>query len=414
MDQSNTSGGSGSASGPPAGFDGPIIPSMIPAPPTDAANSLAHSFTAVSITLNVVSFLLIGARVWTRSFPVFHMGWEDYVIIAAWALVLSNSILLMLTVPYAFGADPAAITLADVIYSNKLAILSQPIWAWSMAAIKVSVAGMLLRLERRKGIRQFLWGMIVVQIAVCIYSTVAALIQCIPLNAAWDLLGQVEGAKCWTKQAIRVNSICVSSFNIITDMILALMPVTFLRKVQIPLRERVIIAILMGLGIFASAASIVKANFAANFGKGPDPNLEGISVGTWSVVEEQVAFIAACIPCLRKPFQQVLQHFGLVTSRGGSTAKKSNPSGYGRMEGHSKGFSQSNGAIKMKSLNSSHGGQSEEDILAEARNKEAGVNVTETEIWRTTEVRVDLEQGQQGRQGRLGMGRDQWSTDREC
>lgn len=411
MDPSYTSGGSGSASGPPAGFSGPPVPSMIPSPPSPAANSLAHSFTAVALTLNIISFLLVGARVWTRSFPVFHMGWDDYVICVAWALVLTNSVLLMLTVPYTFGGDPSTFTLADVIYSNKLAILSQPIWAWSMAAIKVSVAGMLLRLERRKVVRQFLYVMIVLQVAVCIYSTIAAVIQCIPLNAAWDLLGLVKDARCWSKQAIRVNSICVSSFNIVTDVILALMPVTFLRKVQIPVRERVVIAILMGLGVFASAASIVKAVIAANFGKTDDPNLEGISIGTWSVVEEQVAFIAACIPCLRKPFQQVLQHFGLVTSISGSTAKKSGPSGYGRMNGHSKGFSNSNGAIKMKSLTSSHA-QSEEDILAEARNnKEAGVTVAESEIWRTTEVRVDLEQGQR-RQGGQGMGRDQWGPER--
>ncbi|KAK3364881.1 hypothetical protein B0T24DRAFT_712202 [Lasiosphaeria ovina] len=57
------------------------------------------------------------------------------------------------------------------------------------------------------------------------------------------------------------------------------------------------IGVLMALGIFAAAASIVKAVVAADFGKTDDPNLEGISVGMWSLVEEQVAFIAACIPC---------------------------------------------------------------------------------------------------------------------
>ncbi|KAK4654003.1 hypothetical protein QC762_400290 [Podospora pseudocomata] len=379
-----TSGASGSASGPPPGaFAGPPDPSLIPSVPTDAANTAAHSFTAAAVTLNIISFILFSARLWTRSFPVFHMGWDDYVISAAWVLVLTNSILLILTVPYTFGGDPSTFTLADVIYSNKLAVLSQPIWAWSMAAIKISVAGMLLRLEQRKSVRHFLWVMIALQVIVSIYGTLAAVLQCIPLHAAWDLLGLVADAKCWSKGAIRVNSICIASFNIVTDVIFALMPVTFLRKVQIPLRERIVIGVLMALGIFASAASIVKATMAANFGLTEDPNLEGIQMGTWSLVEEQVAFIAACIPCLRKPFQQVLQHFGLATAN--ASTKKTGATGYGRMNGTS-GVSNVNGAIRMKSLNSSRA-QSEEDILGP--NGQNG----EAEIWRTTEVRVDLEGG---------------------
>ncbi|KAK4169571.1 hypothetical protein QBC43DRAFT_340889 [Cladorrhinum sp. PSN259] len=389
MDPTNTSGGSGSVSGPAPGFAGPPDPSLIPSPPSPEANALAHSFTAAAVTLNVISFLLFGGRLWTRSFPVFHMGWDDYVIIAAWILVLTNSTLLILTVPYTFGGDPSAFTLADVIYSNKLAVLSQPIWAWSMVTIKISVAGMLLRLERRKPVRNFLYVMIALQVLLGVYSTIAAVIQCIPLRAAWDILGIIKDKKCWSKSAIRYNSISVASFNIVTDVIFALMPITFLIKVQIPVRERVVIALLMSLGVFASAASIVKATISVNFGRTNDPNREGIAMGTWSVVEEQVAFIAACIPCLRKPFQQFLQRLGLVTVNN-STAKKTGPTGYpsngfSRMNGHS---NHTNGAIRMKSLTSSHA-QSEEDILAEDR-KDGGVGVAEREIWRTTELHCSV------------------------
>ncbi|KAK4225623.1 hypothetical protein QBC38DRAFT_510919 [Podospora fimiseda] len=384
----------GAPGGPPPGaFD----PSLIPSPPSEAANAVAHSFTAAAVTLNIISFLLFVGRMYTRSFPVFQMKWDDWVLAAAWVFVVTNSVLLIMTVPYTFGGDPMAFTLADVIYSNKLAVLSQPIWAWSMATIKISVAGMLLRLERRKPVRTFLWVMIVLIAIVCLYSTLSSLLQCIPLAGAWDLLNMMVDKKCWTKEVIRINSICVSSFNIVTDVIFALMPVTFLRNLQIPLRERIVIAILMGLGVFASAASIVKAVIAANFGKGPDPNLEGINMGTWSVVEEQVAFIAACVPCLRKPFKRVLQKFGLasVSAATKQTGNGYGTSGYGRMGTSTKN---TNGAIRMKSLTSSRA-QSEEDILSDDH-KGGDAAVTEAEIWRTTEVRVDLEQGQRGAAGR--------------
>jgi len=367
------------------GAFGPPDPSLIPAPPTDAANSLAHSFVAVAITLNIISFLLFSGRLWTRAFPVFHMGWDDYVICAAWAFILSNSILLILTVPYAFSGDLSTFTVADVMYSNKLAILSQPLWAWSMAAIKISVAGMLLRLEQQRFIRRFLWTMIWLQVVVAVYNTLSTTLQCIPLRAAWDILGLMTDAKCWGKNAIRINSICTSSFNIVTDVIFALMPVTFLRKVQIPLRERIVIGLLMALGIFASVASIIKATIAANFGRTDDPNLEGIEMGTWSLIEEQIAFIAACIPCLRKPFQQVLRRFGLVSTLNNTSVKPTAGSGYGRMNGHN--VSNVNGAIRMNSMTSSRA-QSEEDILGFERGTKPGVGPS-GQIWRTTELRLE-------------------------
>lgn len=103
--------------------------------------------------------------------------------------MLVNSIMLLKTVPYVFDRDPNTITLQDIIDSNRLAVISQPIWAWAMTGIKVSVALMLLRVEQEIGWRRFLWVMIGLQIVVCIYNNIAQALQCVPLEAAWDLLG---------------------------------------------------------------------------------------------------------------------------------------------------------------------------------------------------------------------------------
>jgi hypothetical protein len=263
-----------------------------------------------------------------------------------------------------------------------------------MAAIKIGIAAMLLRLQQDKNWRRFLWGMIVLQIIIAVYNTFAQLLQCIPLRAAWDFLGLVE-AKCWSDYAIRTSSIIVSSFNVATDIIFSLIPITFLRKVQRPLRERVIIGLLMALGLFASAASIAKIVAATNFGNTGDPTAEGISVGMWSCIEELVGFIAASIPCLKSPFQRVLVHFNLVSmgtkrpTYGGYNSK-----GYGNMGGDNTSRSKTansttdayHSAIKMKSMRSMDtDGHSEENILA------ADDTIKNPEIWCTTEVRMQEE-----------------------
>lgn len=216
-----------------------------------------------------------------------------------------------------------------------------------------------------------------------IYNLIAQLTQCIPLHKTWDLLGQVPG-KCWGPDAVRANLFAVSVMNFVTDFIIAALPITFLTKVQRPLRERVIIGALMGLGVFAGVSSIVKMVFAARFGKTGDMDLDGIRVGLWSMIEETVGFIAACIPCLRSPFQKCLEFFGIASTRGKSAYGR----GYGQMYGES-GMNgamskQQSSAIRMKSMRSADAA-SEENILP------SGAEGKNNEIWCTTEVEVGEE-----------------------
>ena len=308
---------------------------------------------------------------------------------------MTDSGLLLAACPWLFYRDVNTITLADVQDAFKLAVLAQPIWAWSMALIKCGIAAMLLRLQTQKSWRQFLWFMIAVQLVMAIYNTISQLLQCIPLSGAWDLLG-VSNAKCWSKSAVRSSSIAVSSVNIVTDVIFSLLPITFLHKVQRPLRERVIIGILMGLGLFASAASICKVVAATKYGATGDQTAEGIEVGMWSCLENLVGFIAATIPSLKAPFQKVLGHFGLIsvikpTTYGGSYGQMggsayprgTNISSKGTMS-HS--HSRSRDMIKLKDIRTADT-CSEENILPIEKDGMGG----RPEIWCTTEMRMDEE-----------------------
>jgi hypothetical protein len=218
-----------------------------------------------------------------------------------------------MTVPYTFGDDPNTFFLSDAETSFKHAVIAQPLWAWSMATVKISFALMLLRIEQAHRWRQFLWAMIVVQLIVGFYNTLTILLQCVPLHKAWDLVGAVPGT-CWSRRAQSTSTIGVSVINIITDFIFALLPVNFLQKIPRPVRERMVIGILMGLGVFAGIASIIKITVAARFGRTGDMINESVLIGMWSVIEELVGLIVICVPCLRSPFQRAVQTVTGVTT----------------------------------------------------------------------------------------------------
>ncbi|KAF2712694.1 hypothetical protein K504DRAFT_464756 [Pleomassaria siparia CBS 279.74] len=383
----------------------PTNMSQIPSIPSDIAMHYARSFAGVAISLSIVSFFIFVGRLWTKNFPVRRMQIDDWIVILAWMVMQIDVIVLLFTIPMVFGHDRYSSTLQDSSNAFRWAVISQPLWAWSMALIKISVALMLLRLEQELPWRRFLWSMIALQATVGVYNTLAQVMQCIPLHAVWDLLGQTP-AKCWSPSALRINIICVSTINVATDFVFALLPISFLRKVNRPLRERIVIGVLMALGILTGGASIMKMVVSVTFDRTGDRDAEGIQIGMWSCIEELTGFIAACIPCLRSPFQRALEHFGFVQGATVATTGPKGGRGYGQVYdaggGGGGGDSQQqynhprvgrtrktstiggikhshSQAIRMHSLRSPDT-QSEEDILMSDDGTKNG------EIWCTTEV----------------------------
>ncbi|EAT83653.2 hypothetical protein SNOG_08485 [Parastagonospora nodorum SN15] len=61
-----------------------------------------------------------------------------------------------------------------------------------------------------------------------------------------------------------------SSINIATDLIFALLPIPMVWRLQLNLRTRIGLAIVLSLGLFASAVAIYKTPMQYNFFKQPD------------------------------------------------------------------------------------------------------------------------------------------------
>jgi hypothetical protein len=68
----------------------------------------------------------------------------------------------------------------------------------------------------------------------------------------------------------------------------------------------------MGLGLVASIASVFKA-VNSNVVKGSrDGTWDSVPLVVWGFVEEHLAIIAACIPCLKALFEQLLRRAGFT------------------------------------------------------------------------------------------------------
>jgi NADH:ubiquinone oxidoreductase subunit K len=200
-------------------------------------------------------------------------------------------------------------TSATLQQSVKHGVLAVPIWGFAIGFIKISVACLLLRFQPERSWKICLYALITILTIVTLGASIFAAFQCLPLAAIWD--PTIVGARCVGPDPVRVVSNLFGGFCILTDIILSLFPLTFLVKLRRPLIEKVLIYMLMGVGLTASAASITKAVVIQQWVHDIDGTYVGFTISTLASVEMLIGSIAACLPCLKSTIQGLLASMGI-------------------------------------------------------------------------------------------------------
>jgi hypothetical protein len=205
---------------------------------------------------------------------------------------------------------PQNISFPTMTNAMKLSYLAIPVWGAAMTCIKISVALSLLRIPVNRLWTVFLYSVTAVQVAYFIGNTVFACLACQPLAGIWDF--SVTDAYCLGPGAALIASYVGSAVNITTDLLLSLAPMVMLWNLHRPLRERVLVCCLMGMGLLASASCIVKAVIVRDWGRTDiDTWSLAMSIATWTMVEQLLAVMAACSPSLKGPLERALRRFGV-------------------------------------------------------------------------------------------------------
>jgi len=212
---------------------------------------------------------------------------------------------------------PGAISIPTVTHAVKHAYLAIPVWVAAMTCIKLSVVLTLLRIPVNRRWTFFLYTVATLQAIYFIGNVVFAFVQCRPLAAVWDpVLAADPSSVCLGAAATRITSNVSSGINTATDLALSMAPMVILWKMHRPLRERILVCALMAVGLLASASSLVKAITIQEWGN-PDVDSWALaeSIATWTVVEQELAVLAACSPSLKGPLQRLLGRMGIALTR---------------------------------------------------------------------------------------------------
>ncbi|KAK8041736.1 hypothetical protein PG993_006259 [Apiospora rasikravindrae] len=289
----------------------PIMDPNAPMLITEHAIRGEHIFLGVTIPLIVLSGVTFGVRM--ARYRTRTSIWAEVCITLGFALTLADWGLLVATLQH----TPGLKSHDAFINSTKYGFFAIPIWGLSMAFIKSSIGLTLLQIKKDLWFRLYIWFNIVLMNLYGFGNLLFILLQCRPLPAAW---GDFERAgpdfKCAPPMAITIASTLGAVASILTDVLLSLAPLSFLWSLKRPKRERVVLGLLMSLGLFAGACSLLKnleVRSLADAATLPPPQLfevdfgaKAIYINIWTALEQLLGVVAACTPFCKPLFERYL------------------------------------------------------------------------------------------------------------
>ncbi|KAF2110339.1 hypothetical protein BDV96DRAFT_465101, partial [Lophiotrema nucula] len=235
-----------------------------------------------------IAALIVGLRLVVRSKVVHVLGKEDACVFSAlvcscFACVSKGGL----------GQHYASLNETELMLFMKYSYFSILFYNLSLCLTKFSILFLCLRVFAPSDWRK---ACMVVLVFISIYTTwviLVSILSCIPIPSYWDK--SINGWCFPTAVLWWVNA----SLNIFTDFLVVTLPIPGIAKLQLPMKQKIGVALVFALGFFVCIISIVRL-YALKIGiRTHDPTYDNYAIAIWSVVEVNGAIVGACLPTLK-------------------------------------------------------------------------------------------------------------------
>ncbi|KFY36228.1 hypothetical protein V494_05202 [Pseudogymnoascus sp. VKM F-4513 (FW-928)] len=248
-----------------------------------------------SIVLLAVTWLTfttrIAVRIWRK-----NSGWDDLLMLIGQLLFTVTACLCIVCSYLGSGQLAAGVPPNETMKGIKLFFIAEFFYASGAAFIKCSIAITLLRIaDSRRG---FTWTIWVIMAATGISAVVfiAGISNiCHPITTLW---GETTTGSCNLKLNSDV-SFFFSAIEIVTDFSLAILPAVLLWNIQMKAKVKFSVAVILGLGAFASCATIVRLSYLTLYDNPAEFMFGTGKIGLWSIIEEGIGITAGSLHALR-------------------------------------------------------------------------------------------------------------------
>ncbi|KAL4887225.1 hypothetical protein BJY04DRAFT_204274 [Aspergillus karnatakaensis] len=250
-----------------------------------------------------VSFVMVAARLYIRSWWLKNIGLDDYIIGLSMVMLTGYTVLTTADVSLGYGKHTVVIMrdggmdrLVKILLLN---YIDFTLGIMSFTTPKLAIAALLNRIMNPgRWHRIWLWtltGLVFVSSAICI---IILFTMCDPPEALWKIQLMSSGATCRPTSVLVGYAIFTGAVSGFADLYLAIYPAVVLMQLQITLKKKLALCAALGLGAVACAMAIVKCFQLPSLHDTADSTYASADLVMWTSIESNIIIIASCIPTL--------------------------------------------------------------------------------------------------------------------
>ncbi|KAF4309732.1 putative integral membrane protein [Botryosphaeria dothidea] len=179
------------------------------------------------------------------------------------------------------------------IFIAKQLIAYQAVYYAAMATVKQSYLFFYLRIFPHKEFKTWVWVCMFLVFGYWAGSMLQIFLICSPFEMNWN--PTVPGGHCASYNVAFTTIGCV---NMVTDLIIMLLPIPFIRKLQMAIGTKIGLYVIFSIGLFVTAITVIRIRVLTRVDF-TDLSYSMIDAAFWSVAEPAVAIINSCIPTMR-------------------------------------------------------------------------------------------------------------------
>ncbi|OQE27192.1 hypothetical protein PENFLA_c006G09542 [Penicillium flavigenum] len=300
-----------------------ISPAM-PPPPGRTSNFVNPPYTGTKFVVVNSIFLplaIIGlaVRTWTRVFIVRSFRYDDYLMVMALILscVLSGITLEMLN----WGLGKHMWDVPEAYLSpmfEKLNLTSAIFYCAATGFTKCSILVFYLRIFPSRNFHIAVWVLVFIAVGYSLASVLANIFSCTPVAKSWD--DTITTGHCMNRPAFYFAN---AGLGIFTDFATVVVPIPWLRRLQMPLGQKIAVTVILAMGCFVGVVSCIRLSSLYILQTSPDLTWTTTDALMWCTIELNLGIFGGCVtairPFVRRYFPRLL---GLSASSDTSRSRK--------------------------------------------------------------------------------------------
>ncbi|KAJ4388062.1 hypothetical protein N0V93_008667 [Gnomoniopsis smithogilvyi] len=260
----------------------------------------------LSAAFTAVNTVVVAARIYTRAIILHTFGIDDVFIIITQVMAIGLNVSTILEGHFGLGRHSWLASSEDSMLQLQCLFAAIELYIWSLCFVKLSLLLQYRRIFPAPWLQRV---SLIIMIFACTWNVVQSILvsfACVPMS----IIHPVLASKCLDSLTIWYIA---AGINIVTDFIVWLLPIPLIQSLQLPLRQKGLLLMVFGLGLFTCVISIVRATTLRVVVETTDPSWYGSDGAIWSMSEVNLAILCSCLPTIRYLVAQILPCLGLRT-----------------------------------------------------------------------------------------------------